>query len=556
MHAQLAPAQKGSRQWPHAGTSPTCRAGGPRGRLALPVSSLHVNRQRQAHTGLVSVVCECSLENTALLRQLVAAYGWYMSPGQPRRGAAAPPEPAVGAAKATGPPPPAKDMRACVLSSFFFTSATPQERGPAQTKPAPAAAAKGPPPPLAKDTHDACTFFKFSRSRTGSRPRASPDRPRRRHRRSGAKDTHMCIRISVWLHVAPQEPGPAQTNPRRRLLGLPRAHPRSQRTRVDACMFFQTWRPEDRQPAKGKPGSAAPKTPPKQAAKDTRMCIYVYLFHVSPQDRRPALTKPVPAAARPAKSPPALAKDTHRCVHVFSKCGAPGQATGPEQARAGHTEGTAEAAGQGHVQFVCLAGLRVAPQDRQPAQGKPAPAVTAKDPPPAKDICFFSALHVAPQDRQPAQSKAAPKTWPNQPAPQPPKLPPPPAPPPHSSADKSRLPAAKAEPAQAPAAELPPWAVIPPAQGIRDASTTSQRLFGRRRRGWDDLRFHERVAWMRRHRLPQGSVGQLLRRRLGPTCRSCSVRRVRGRPHVEPRSCGQRQGSARKGARARPGAAT
>ncbi|CAJ1333430.1 unnamed protein product, partial [Effrenium voratum] len=171
--------------------------------------------------------------------------------------------------------------------------------------------------------------------------------------------------------------------------------------------------------------------------------------------------------------------------------------------------------------------------DRQPAQGKPAPAVTAKDPPPAKDICFFSALHVAPQDRQPAQSKAAPKTWPNQPAPQPPKLPPPPAPPPHSSADKSRLPAAKAEPAQAPAAELPPWAVIPPAQGIRDASTTSQRLFGRRRRGWDDLRFHERVAWMRRHRLPQGSVGQLLRRRLGPTCRSCSVRRVRGRPHVE-----------------------
>ena len=263
-------------------------------------------------------------------------------------------------------------------------------------------------------------------------------------------------------------------------------------------MFFQTWRPEDRQPAKGKPGSAAPKTPPKQAAKDTRMCIYVYLFHVSPQDRRPALTKPVPAAARPAKSPPALAKDTRRCVRVFSKCGAPGQATGPEQARAGHTEGTAEAAGQGHVQFVCLAGLRVAPQDRQPAQ-----------------------------------SKAAPKTWPNQPAPQPPKLPPPPAPPPHSSADKSRLPAAKAEPAQAPAAELPPWAVIPPAQGIRDASTTSQRLFGRRRRGWDDLRFHERVAWMRRHRLPQGSVGQLLRRRLGPTCRSCSVRRVRGRPHVE-----------------------
>ena len=67
--------------------------------------------------------------------------------------------------------------------------------------------------------------------------------------------------------------------------------------------------------------------------------------------------------------------------------------------------------------------------------------------------------------------------------------------------------------------------------GIRDASTT--RLFGRRRRGWDDLRFHERVAWMRRHRLPQGSVGQLLRRRLGPTCRSCLVRRVRGRPHVE-----------------------
>lgn len=105
--------------------------------LALPVSSLHVNRQRQAHTGLVSVVCECSLENTALLRQLVAAYGWYMSPGQPPRGAAAPPEPAVGAAKATGPPPPAKDMRACVLSSFFFfheCDATGAGTGPDQAR--------------------------------------------------------------------------------------------------------------------------------------------------------------------------------------------------------------------------------------------------------------------------------------------------------------------------------------------------------------------------------------------------------------------------------------
>ena len=64
--------------------------------LALPVSSLHVNRQRQAHTGVVSVVCDCPLENTVLLRQLAAAHGWYMSPA---RGAAAPPGPGPAQAK-------------------------------------------------------------------------------------------------------------------------------------------------------------------------------------------------------------------------------------------------------------------------------------------------------------------------------------------------------------------------------------------------------------------------------------------------------------------------
>ena len=167
--------------------------------LTLPVSSLHVNRQRQAHTGLVSVVCECSLENTALLRQLVAAYGWYMSPGQPPRGAAAPPEPAVGAAR---------EGHARMRSFLFF-------------------------------------FSRVRRHRSGDRPRPSPRRRLlpRAHPRRLQRTRMMRAHFSNFL-----APGPAAGQGQARIGRAEDTAEAGPRTRTCAYVFLfgSTWRHRSR----------------------------------------------------------------------------------------------------------------------------------------------------------------------------------------------------------------------------------------------------------------------------------------------------------------------
>ena len=69
-------------------------------------------------------------------------------------------------------------------------------------------------------------------------------------------------------------------------------------------------------------------------------------------------------------------------------------------------------------------------------------------------------------------------------------------------------------------AEPAPWEVIPPIQPDREAQQPRFRYFGRHRPGWDDLRFRERNAWVDRHRhkLPQGSVGNHILRKLELLC--------------------------------------
>ena len=237
-------------------------------------------------------------------------------------------------------------------------------------------------------------------------------------------------------------------------------------------LFHVAWQ-QDQGPAQAKLGSAAPKTPPKRSAP-------------APPPHRSAARERLPAgdaAAKAAAPPPqrSAAKERLPAGDAAAKAAAPPpqRSAAKERSPAGNVAAKAAAPPP----------QRSAAKERSPAGDA---AAKAAAPPPQRS---------AAKERSPAGNVAAKAA----------------APPPQRSAARERSPARDVA-AKAAAGERPPRAVIPAALPARDGGTPSQCAFGRRRPGWDNLRFHERVAWMRRHRLPEGSVGQMLRRRLGLLC--------------------------------------